>query len=94
MVPSYSEPGIIPGAELSAKFPDGAISQYGGKTMGFMDELRKLTQPYDDEDDFFEGADVSFKPQPKPQPQAQPLRLPPLPLRPRLRAGSSASRAR
>ena len=37
--------------------------------MGFMDELRKLTQPYDDEDDFFEGADVSFKPQPKPQPQ-------------------------
>lgn len=38
--------------------------------MGFMDELRKLTQPYDDEDDFFEGADVSFKPQPKPKPQA------------------------
>lgn len=32
--------------------------------MGFMDELRKLTQPYDDEDDFFEGADVKFKPQP------------------------------
>ncbi len=29
--------------------------------MGFMDELRKLTQPYDDEDDFFEGADESFK---------------------------------
>ena len=29
--------------------------------MGFMDELRKLTQPYDDEDDFFEGADSSFK---------------------------------
>ncbi len=27
--------------------------------MGFMDELRKLTQPYDDEDDFFEGADNS-----------------------------------
>ena len=25
--------------------------------MGFMDELRKLTQPYDDEDDFYEGAD-------------------------------------
>ena len=22
--------------------------------MGFMDELKKLTQPYDDEDDFFE----------------------------------------
>ena len=33
--------------------------------MGFMDELKKLTQPYDDEDDFFEGADPSFKPQPK-----------------------------
>lgn len=33
--------------------------------MGFMDELKKLTQPYDDEDDFFEGADVSYKPQPK-----------------------------
>ena len=25
--------------------------------MGFMDELRKLTQPYEDEDDFYEGAD-------------------------------------
>ena len=33
--------------------------------MGFMDELKKLTQPYDDEEDFFEGADPSFKPQPK-----------------------------
>ncbi len=33
--------------------------------MGFMDGLRKLTQPYDDEDDFFEGADQSFRPQPK-----------------------------
>ncbi|MBO5556099.1 MAG: cell division protein SepF [Oscillospiraceae bacterium] len=29
--------------------------------MGFMDELRKLTQPYDDEDDFFEGADSSLR---------------------------------
>jgi len=34
--------------------------------MGFMDELKKLTQPYDDEDDFFEDADVRFKPQPAP----------------------------
>ena len=25
--------------------------------MGFMDELRKLTQPYDDDNDYFEGAD-------------------------------------
>lgn len=33
--------------------------------MGFMDELKKLTQPYEDDDDFFEGADASFKPQPK-----------------------------
>ena len=24
--------------------------------MGFMDELKKLTQPYDDDDDYFEGA--------------------------------------
>lgn len=30
--------------------------------MGFMDELRKLTQPYDDEDDFFEDADENFRP--------------------------------
>lgn len=37
--------------------------------MGFMDELRKLTQPYDDEDDFFEGADSSLKSQPA-QPSA------------------------
>ncbi|MBQ9720821.1 MAG: cell division protein SepF [Oscillospiraceae bacterium] len=29
--------------------------------MGFMDELRKLTQPYDDEDDFFEDADSSLR---------------------------------
>lgn len=27
--------------------------------MGFLDELKKLTQPYDDDDDFFEGAEVS-----------------------------------
>ncbi len=33
--------------------------------MGFMDGLKKLTQPYDDDDDFFEGADLSSKPQPK-----------------------------
>ena len=33
--------------------------------MGFMDGLKKLTQPYDDDEDFFEGADTSFKPQPK-----------------------------
>lgn len=33
--------------------------------MGFMDELRKLTQPYSgDEGDFFEGADSAFQPQP------------------------------
>ena len=25
--------------------------------MGFMDGLKKLTQPYDDDEDFFEGAD-------------------------------------
>lgn len=29
--------------------------------MGFMDELKKLTQPYDDDDDFFEGASESEK---------------------------------
>lgn len=39
--------------------------------MGFMDELKKLTQPYDDEDDFFEGADPAYKPQPKAQTPAQ-----------------------
>lgn len=31
--------------------------------MGLMDELRKLTQPYGDDDDFFEGADAAFQPQ-------------------------------
>ena len=34
--------------------------------MGFMDELRKLTQPYDDDNDFFEGADSSLRESPKP----------------------------
>lgn len=29
--------------------------------MGFMDELRKLTQPIDDEEDFFEGANTNIK---------------------------------
>ena len=38
--------------------------------MGFMDGLKKLTQPYDDEEDFFEGADQSLRPQPKEQKQA------------------------
>lgn len=31
--------------------------------MGLFDELKKLTQPYDDEDDFYEGADGAFKAQ-------------------------------
>ena len=31
--------------------------------MGLMDHLRKLTQPYGEEDDFFEGADGAFAPQ-------------------------------
>ena len=38
--------------------------------MGFMDGLKKLTQPYDDDEDFFEGADQSLRPQPKEQRQA------------------------
>lgn len=38
--------------------------------MGFMDKLKELTQPYDDDEDFFEGADPSFKPQPKAKPEA------------------------
>ena len=29
--------------------------------MGFMDGIKKLTQPYDDEDDIYEGADPQFK---------------------------------
>lgn len=33
--------------------------------MGFMDELRKLTQPYDEDDDFFEGAEVGLREQPQ-----------------------------
>ena len=37
--------------------------------MGFMDELKKLTKPYDDdEDDFFEGADASHKSAPAASP--------------------------
>lgn len=38
--------------------------------MGFMDKLKELTQPYDDDEDFFEGADPSFKPQTKAKPEA------------------------
>ena len=34
--------------------------------MGFMDELRKLTQPYDEEDDFFEGSDGALREQAQP----------------------------
>ena len=38
--------------------------------MGFMDGLKKLTQPYDDDEDFFEGSDQSLRPQPKPEQKA------------------------
>ena len=38
--------------------------------MGFMDGLKKLTQPYDDEEDFFEGSDQSLRPQPKSEQKA------------------------
>lgn len=31
--------------------------------MGFMDELRKLTQPYEDDNDFYEGSDSAFRSQ-------------------------------
>ena len=37
--------------------------------MGFMDELRKLTQPYDDDDDFYEGAEGGLRQTPQ-QPSA------------------------
>ena len=37
--------------------------------MNFMDRLKSLTEPIGEEDDFFEGADVSFKPQPKAEAQ-------------------------
>ena len=38
--------------------------------MGFLDELRKLTQPYDDDDDFFEDSEASA-PAAKPASAAQ-----------------------
>lgn len=31
--------------------------------MRFLDELKKIVRPYEDEDDFFEGANEQFKPQ-------------------------------
>ncbi|MBR5094031.1 MAG: cell division protein SepF [Oscillospiraceae bacterium] len=34
--------------------------------MGLMDELRKLTQPYDEDDDFFDGADSGLRDAPQP----------------------------
>ena len=39
--------------------------------MGFMDELRKLTQPYEDEDDFYEGADPAAVPPPPTEAQIE-----------------------
>ena len=39
--------------------------------MGFMDELRKLTQPYEDEDDFYEGADPSAQAAPPSEAQLE-----------------------
>ena len=39
--------------------------------MGFMDELKKLTQPYDDEDEFFEGEEESFQPTAQPKPDTE-----------------------
>ena len=40
--------------------------------MGFMDELRRLTRPYEDDDDFFEGADTSMRETP-PQTESKPF---------------------
>ena len=37
--------------------------------MRFLDEIRKIVSPYEDEDDFFEGANEQFRPQPAAQPQ-------------------------
>ncbi len=37
----------------------------------FMDEIKKITQPYDEENDFFEGADPRYKPQEQTPVQAQ-----------------------
>lgn len=34
--------------------------------MRFLDELKKIVRPYEDEDDFFEGANEQFKPQVSP----------------------------
>lgn len=34
--------------------------------MGFMDELRKLTQPYDEDNDFFDGSESSLRDAPQP----------------------------
>ena len=39
--------------------------------MGFMDELRKLTQPYEDEDDFYEDADPSAQQAPPSEAQLE-----------------------
>lgn len=39
--------------------------------MGLMDNLRKLTQPYGDEEDYFEGADGAYVPQDSPVSDAQ-----------------------
>lgn len=38
--------------------------------MRFLDELKKIVRPYEDEDDFFEGANEQFKAQPAPVAQA------------------------
>lgn len=38
--------------------------------MSFMDELKKLTQPYGDEDDFYDGADDAFA-APKEEPASE-----------------------
>ena len=43
--------------------------------MGLMDNLRKLTQPYGDDDDFFEGADSSFRPQETAEPSEDQLQF-------------------
>lgn len=41
--------------------------------MGFMDEFRKLTQPYDDDEDFFDGADTSLRKPAKTSPAESPV---------------------
>ena len=73
-------PSLAPPAEISAAARQPPARK-GGSRMGFLDELKKMTRPYDDDDEFFDDEDeaipVAEEPAPARPAQARPAQARP-----------------